>query len=130
MSEREFENYLILVGRLLRLTPAQRDAVADELHDHLQERLEVLTARGVSRDDAVRIALEEFGDAAGLAGEFSEIVRGRKKRWMMRVTTGTIAIPAPSSPALRDQQERDFLAWREREMPSRLRRWRRKMGED
>ncbi len=94
MSEREFENYLILLSRLLRLNPAQRDAVADELQDHLHERLEVLIARGVSRDDAIRIALEEFGDAAGLAGEFSEIVRIRKKRWMMRVTTGTIAATA------------------------------------
>ena len=58
-----------------------------------------------------------------------EIV-ARSSRRVNAVTTGTIAIPAPSSPALRDQQERDFLAWREREMPSRLRRWHKKKGVD
>ena len=94
MSEREFENYLVLLSRLLRLSRAQRDAIGVELRDHLEERLDVLTARGMSREDAVRMALEEFGDTASLAGEFSEIARNRKRRWMMRVTTGTIAVTA------------------------------------
>ena len=50
MSEREFENYLTLVCRLLRLGAAEREATSAELRDHLEQRLAELTGRGVSRD--------------------------------------------------------------------------------
>src|SRR6476469_4879048 len=91
MSDREFENYLTLLASLLRLDPQQRGAVADELRSHLEDRLDELMARGVSREDAVKQALAEFGDAAGLAGQFLAIQRNRKRRWFMRVTTFSIA---------------------------------------
>jgi len=48
-------------------------------------------ARGVSHDDAVRQALAEFGDAAGLAGQFGAISMNRKRRWLMRLTTFSVA---------------------------------------
>ena len=51
-----------------------------------------------------------------------------RSRRIHAVTTGTIAIPAPPSIPLRDRQEEEFLAWRNREMPGRYRRWLRKMG--
>ena len=73
MSEREFENYLTLLASLLRLSGAQREAVASELRDHLQERVAHLTEHGVAREDAVQQAIGEFGDAARLAGELSRI---------------------------------------------------------
>jgi hypothetical protein len=37
MSEREFELYLSLLSRFLRLNPNQREEIADELRDHLAE---------------------------------------------------------------------------------------------
>src|SRR5206468_8488592 len=92
VSDREFENYLTLLAGLLRLDSKQRGTIADELRSHLEDRLDELTARGISRDDAVKQALAEFGDAAGLAGQFLAIHRNRKRRWLMRVTTFSIAV--------------------------------------
>jgi hypothetical protein len=87
MSDHEFENYLALLSKLLRLDGQQRELLAGELRSHLEDRLDELLARGVPRHEAVRLALEEFGDAAGLASEFASIVRNRRKRWIMRATT-------------------------------------------
>ena len=58
MSEKEFQLYLSLLGRFLRLRPGQRREIADELRDHLEERLEEISCQGFSRDEAVRRALE------------------------------------------------------------------------
>jgi hypothetical protein len=91
MSDHEFENYLALLSRLLRLSGKQRGQIAEELRAHLDDRLEELTAQGVSREEAVRRALEEFGDAAGLAGQFATIASNRKRRWLMRLTTFSVA---------------------------------------
>ncbi|MBW3597656.1 MAG: permease prefix domain 1-containing protein [Planctomycetes bacterium] len=94
MSEREFETYLTLLCRLLRLDAAQREAIARELRDHLEERLAELKARGVDREEAVRVALAEFGDAAGLAAEFSWISRNLRRRWLVRATLGSMMAAA------------------------------------
>src|SRR5215831_10486378 len=91
MSDREFENYLTLIGRLLRLSAAQREAIGAELRDHFESRLIELTSRGMSHDAAVQIALEEFGDAAGLAAQFSRIAQTRKRRLIMRCTLASAA---------------------------------------
>ena len=91
MSDQEFDNYLALLSRLLRLGDKQRDAIAGELRSHLEDRLDELLARGVPRDEAVRQALEEFGDAAGLAAEFVSLRRHRRNRWIMRLTTASVA---------------------------------------
>src|SRR5688572_26584629 len=91
MSDREFENYLTLLAGLLRLDGKQRGAIAEELRSHLEDRLEELVARGVSREEAVRRALAEFGDAAGLAGQFAAISQSRRRRWLMRVMTFSVA---------------------------------------
>jgi hypothetical protein len=40
MSEQEFDLYLKLLAKCLRLTSGQREQIADELRDHLEERLE------------------------------------------------------------------------------------------
>src|SRR6476620_4508 len=91
MSDQEFENYLALLSRLLRLSGKHRAQIAGELRSHLEDRLDDLLAQGVGHDDAVRRALEEFGDAAGLAGQFVAISRRRKRRWLMRMTTFSAA---------------------------------------
>src|SRR5262245_54666138 len=91
MSQQEFENYLALLSRLLRVSPHERDRVAEEFRSHMEDRLEDLLARGMPRDEAVRQALEEFGDAAGLAAELVSLNRSRRNRWIMRLTTASVA---------------------------------------
>ena len=94
MSENEFELYLSLLSRFLRLKPEQRAAIADELRDHLEERMEDLIRRGLSREQAVRRALDEFGDASELAAHFTSLARRRRRRLIMRWTFGTIGVTA------------------------------------
>src|SRR5579864_4426774 len=96
MPEQDFELYLSLLSRFLRLKSAQRGEIADELRDHLEERLEELAARGLSRGEAIRAALDEFGDAAELANHFTQVAHIRKRRLIMRVTFGTVAALAAS----------------------------------
>ncbi|MDP6467953.1 MAG: permease prefix domain 1-containing protein [Pirellulaceae bacterium] len=91
MSQHEFDQFLSLLSRLLRLSSSQREAIASELRDHLEERLTELLSQGVPRHKAVETALGEFGDTAGLAGEFVQIFRKQRRRWMMRMTLGTAA---------------------------------------
>jgi hypothetical protein len=92
MPEHEFDLYLSLLSRFLRLKPAQRDEIADELRDHLEARLEELAQRGLSRSEAIRTALDEFGDAAELARHFTHVAHIRKRRIVMRLTFGTVAV--------------------------------------
>jgi hypothetical protein len=91
MSDHEFENYLTLIGRLLRLSSSQREAIGEELRDHFESRLVELVESGLSHHEAVRLALEEFGDAAGLAAQFSKVSQTRKRRLVMRCTVGSVA---------------------------------------
>ena len=91
MSQQEFENYLMLLTRLLRISPRQRERVADEFRAHMEDRLDELVAGGISRDKAIQQALEEFGDAAALASEFVSISSGKRRRWIMRLTTASVA---------------------------------------
>ena len=90
MSENEFDLYLSLLSRFLRLKPGQRSEIADELRDHLEARLEELSKSGLSREQAIHAALEEFGDAADLARHFTHIAQRRKRRFIMRCTVGTV----------------------------------------
>lgn len=94
MPEREFELYLGLLGKLLKLTPEQKSAISDELRDHLEERFEELVQAGQSRDEAIRQALDEFGDAAGLAIDFTQVSRKTIRRTIVRTTAVTTAVTA------------------------------------
>jgi hypothetical protein len=91
MSQQEFDTYLSLLCRLLRIAPRQREQVAEEFRAHMEDRLEELLARGMDREEAVKLALEEFGDAAGLAAQIVSISQGRRKRWIMRIGTISVA---------------------------------------
>ncbi|HEV8066842.1 MAG TPA: efflux RND transporter periplasmic adaptor subunit [Planctomycetaceae bacterium] len=90
MSEQEFELYLKLLSRCLNLTPGQREQIADELRDHLEARLEELAEAGVPREKAVVQALDEFGDAAILAGNFASVARLKRRRFFMRLSLGSV----------------------------------------
>src|SRR4029079_13195313 len=90
MSQQEFDTYLSLLCRLLRIAPQQREQVAEEFRAHMEDRLEELLARGMDREAAIKLALEGFGDAAGLAAQIASISQGRRKRWIMRI--GTVSV--------------------------------------
>ena len=94
MPEREFELYLSVLSRLLRLNPQQKDSIADELRDHVEERFEALVRSGIPRDAAIRQALDEFGDAAGLAVDFTAVSKKRIRRLIMRSTAAATALIA------------------------------------
>lgn len=94
MPEREFELYLGLLGKLLKLTPEQKSAISDELRDHLEERFEELVQASLSREDAIRQALDEFGDAAGLAVDFTKVSRKKIRRTIVKTTALTTAVTA------------------------------------
>lgn len=94
MSEQEFELYLKLLSRCLGLTSAQRAQISDELRDHLEARLEELAGAGVPREQAVLQALDEFGDAAALAGHFTTIARLKRRRFLMRLSLGSVVLLA------------------------------------
>jgi hypothetical protein len=72
------------------LSPAQREAIGEELRDHFESRLTELINAGKSHDEAVRLALAEFGDAAGLAAEFTHISIARRRRLVMRCTVASV----------------------------------------
>src|SRR5678815_3626936 len=90
MSQLEFDTYLALLCRLLRIAPQQREQVAEEFRTHMEDRLEELLATGLSRETAIQQAIGEFGDAAGLAAELLKIQQGRRKRWIMRLSVASI----------------------------------------
>jgi hypothetical protein len=92
MTDRELDNYLALLGGMLRLRRTQRDHIAGELRDHLIEHVAHLEASGIAHEEAVRRALEEFGDAAALAASFSALVGMRRRRLIMRCTIGTTVV--------------------------------------
>lgn len=91
MTPEEFQNYLGLLSRFLRLKATECEAIDVELRSHLEERLAALTAQGIEPARAVSMALAEFGDAAALAAEFTAVSRLYKRRWIMRFSIGSIA---------------------------------------
>ncbi len=94
MSEQDFEMYLTLLAKTLRLSDKQRGAIASELRDHLEARLEELTAEGHDKQQAIATALAEFGDASALANDFTTIGKHRHRRRIMQTAFGTIATAA------------------------------------
>ena len=91
MSNEELEVYVALVAKFMQLSPEQRDLISGELQDHLQMRVEDLIHEGVSKSDAISQAVEEFGDAVVMAKNFQTVHNLKKRRWMMRFMTFSIA---------------------------------------
>ncbi|MEM9419384.1 MAG: permease prefix domain 1-containing protein [Planctomycetota bacterium] len=85
MSEREFEAYLNLLARTLKLSKAQRDRIAGELRDHLEERMAELVDEGVDREDAILQALDEFGDANVLARNLTNHQKRKTMKQLVRI---------------------------------------------
>ena len=100
MPAEQFDAYLRALSSLLRLEPGQRAELADEFRDHLETRLEELTAAGVPRAEAVETALEEFGDAAGLASHFTDQHRFRVRRRRRKAFGKFVMKSLPAAAAL------------------------------
>jgi type II secretory pathway component GspD/PulD (secretin) len=94
MPEKEFELYLSLLGKLLRLSPQQKTSIEAELRDHFEERFEALVRSGVPRDQAIQRTLDEFGDVAGLAHDFTHLSRKHIRRRIMQGTAATVGVAA------------------------------------
>ena len=94
MSEHEFEAYLNLLARTLKLSEAQRQRIAGELRDHLEERMQELVDRGHDRDAAILAALDEFGDANLLAADLTPPRPPILRRRLMQTSFATIAAAA------------------------------------
>jgi hypothetical protein len=92
MPEPEFESYLALLSKLLRLTQGQRAEIAAELRDHLEERLHELQSQGHERARAIELALDELGDAAALAVDFTHPHLTRRRRQIMRYSIYSVAV--------------------------------------
>ena len=90
MTHGEFQEYLETLQRLLRLRRRQREAIAEELRTHLENRFADLIEEGVPAKEAISISLSEFGDAAALAAEFRSIAQVQRRRLVMRLTAASL----------------------------------------
>lgn len=74
------EEYLSRLDENLEADPLRRDEIRLEVHGHLRERVEELTADGLTREAAEARAIDEFGPpeeyARGLSG------KGRMPTWL------------------------------------------------
>src|SRR5215207_1459050 len=61
-----------------------RHEIDDEMRFHLQTRTDDLMRQGHSRDDAERIAVQEYGDLASARAELTSIDRRRLKKMAFR----------------------------------------------
>src|SRR5688572_24207354 len=91
MSHQEVENYLALLTRLLKVPASQREQLAAELRAHLEDRLDELLARGMTKEQAVPLAIGEFGDAAVLAADLASIAQRRRRRLIMKMSYASVA---------------------------------------
>lgn len=94
MTEPDFDAYLNLLSKLLRLTRGQQAEITSELRDHLEQRYAELLSQGHPRDAAIRLALDELGDAAVLAGEFAPSLQARRRRNIMRYSILSVSAVA------------------------------------
>lgn len=94
MTEPDFDAYLSLLSKLLRLTRGQQAEITSELRDHLEQRYAELLSQGHPRDAAIRLALDELGDAAVLAGEFAPSLQARRRRNIMRYSILSVSAVA------------------------------------
>lgn len=90
MRDPEFESYLDLLSRFLRLSGRQREEIRRELRAHLDEALQEANERGEPANEALRQVLSDFGDAAELAARFQ--YSHRRRRWIMNATLSAACI--------------------------------------
>jgi len=75
--------WLRVLDSLLELPARERQAIRDELGEHLRERTRDLILGGRSEPDAVGAAIGELGDAAALARRFHQASHAPRRRLLM-----------------------------------------------
>jgi hypothetical protein len=88
------ESWLTVFGRLLQLPDVTKQAIHDELEQHLRERVRDLVLAGDTETEALRLAIGELGSAAKLAHRFRTANRPQLRRLIMH--TAIIGIGAES----------------------------------
>jgi len=115
--------WLNVLSRLLHLPESRRQAIQEELHEHLTERVRDLLLSGSSETEAVRAAIEELGETAQLARKFEAANRPRSRRILMNltvaaITSGIVALGvvtlSPSTPS----STAHYAPWQKAEQPS------------
>ncbi len=92
MPERELEAFLDAVTRDPRLDEAERQRIAHELRDHLDERFHELIAEGTDRSAAIGTTLDELGDPRTLVAAFKLSDRREYRRhFIMKTMVATAA---------------------------------------
>ena len=77
------DSWLDVFDRLLRLPAGQKTAIREELRSHLTDRVRDLMLAGADRDEAMRQAVNELGEAAELAEQFRHANRYPRRRLIM-----------------------------------------------
>lgn len=82
MTRREFTDRVLLP--LTRLTWEEREAVRQELEEHIEDRMEVMLGMGWDEELAEGRCLEAMGDPAEIGREMARQYRGRGWLWLGR----------------------------------------------
>ena len=86
MSKHDFDARLQVLCRLLKLDSEQAAAVSRDLRQQLDERVAGIVRTGKPRSDAIDQAIEEFGDAAGMAADLTRVSQRLIRRWVVGAT--------------------------------------------
>ncbi len=86
MSKHDFDARLQVLRQLLRLDSEQAAAVSRDLRQQLDERVVEIVCTGKARSDAIDQAIEEFGDAAGMAADLTRVSQRLIRRWVIGAT--------------------------------------------
>ncbi len=86
MSKHDFDARLQVLCRLLKLNSEQAAAVSRDLRQQLDQRVEEVVRTGKPRSDAIDQAIEEFGDAAGMAADLTRVSQLLIRRWVIGAT--------------------------------------------
>jgi len=86
MSKHDFDTRLQVLCRLLKLDSEQAAAVSRDLRQQLDERVAEIVRTGKPRSDAIDQAIEEFGDAAGMAADLTRVSQQLIRRWVIGAT--------------------------------------------
>ena len=85
MTHPQLERYVETIAlRLKSLPPAQRDEEVQEIRQHLDALIAAHRGAGLSEDEAVKLAIQQFGHAKHVGEELREVSQPQRRRsaWM------------------------------------------------
>jgi hypothetical protein len=69
----EFNNYLHILARQLRLEPTREQEIVQELETHLEEETADLEAQGMGHEEALKLAIRKMGSPKAVARKLYEV---------------------------------------------------------